>query len=391
MEDNNKNSEVIDLRLLFLKLWHKKKLFALVLFLAFVVGAVYILPVPRYYSTSVSLAPENSGIDATSGTISSLASSFGVDLGQGQSSDAIYPLLYPDVIASSNFIVPLFSIKVKTADGTVNTDYFTYLTKHQKKSPWSVPGDWMKKTLRKILPKKQSSTTAGHGKQQGPNAFCLTEQQTGVVDKIKNNVVCTVDRKTNVISISVTDQDPLVCATIADSVRARLQAFITNYRTSKAKQDVAYYERLTSKAKADYERVRRVYGAYCDANTDVTLQSIRSKQEDLENDMQLKFNAYTAFNTQLQAARANLQKRTPAFTVIQGASVPIKPAGPKRMIAIIGFMFLAFVLATIFFLRKDMLDLIAPQKDTEEKEENNNENNSGNTGNAVNVDTKNND
>lgn len=82
MEDNNKNSEVIDLRLLFLKLWHKKKLFALVLFLAFVVGAVYILPVPRYYSTSVSLAPENSGIDATSGTISSLASSFGVDAGQ---------------------------------------------------------------------------------------------------------------------------------------------------------------------------------------------------------------------------------------------------------------------------------------------------------------------
>ena len=123
----------------------------------------------------------------------------------------------------------------------------------------------------------------------------------------------------------------------------------------------------------------------------MTLQSIRSKQEDLENDMQLKFNAYTAFNTQLQAARANLQKRTPAFTVIQGASVPIKPAGPKRMIAIIGFMFLAFALATIFFLRKDMLDLIAPQKDTEEKEENNNENNSGNIGNALNVDTKNND
>lgn len=253
---------------------------------------------------------------------------------------------------------------MKTADGTVSTDYFTYLTKHQKKSPWSVPGDWMKKTLRKILPKKQSNTTAGHGKQQGPNAFCLTEQQTGVVDKIKNNVVCTVDRKTNVISISVTDQDPLVCATIADSVRARLQAFITNYRTSKAKQDVAYYERLTSKAKADYERVRRVYGAYCDANTDVTLHSIRSKQEDLENDMQLKFNAYTAFNTQLQAARANLQKRTPAFTVIQGASVPIKPAGPKRMIAIIGIMMLAFFILSAKILWSDITALFAPAQDT---------------------------
>ena len=60
------------------------------------------------------------------------------------------------------------------------------------------------------------------------------------------------------------------------------------------------------------------------------------------------------------------------------------------MITIIGFMFLAFVLATVFFLRKDMLDLIAPQKDTEEeKKENNNENNQGNIANALNVDSKN--
>lgn len=365
MEENNKNNnEVIDLRLLFLKLWHKKKLYTLALLIAFVVGCIYILPVPRFYTTSVSLAPENAGDDISNGTISSLASSFGVDLGQGQSTDAIYPLLYPDVMSSSNFIVPLFSIKVKTSDGTIATDYYTYLSKYQKKSPWSYPATWMKRLINKMMPKKKPGVQMAQGKQQGPNAFCLTEKQTNIVSKIQNDIVCTVDRKTNVITISVTDQDPLICATIADSVRARLQSFITNYRTSKAKQDVAYYERLTNKAKADYERVRQTYSAYCDANTDVELQSIKSKQEDLENDMQLKFNSYTAFNTQLQAARANLQKRTPAFTVIQGASVPIKPAGPKRMLAIIGIMMLTFIILSIKILWSDIVALFAPVNGT---------------------------
>ena len=45
----------------------------------------------------------------------------------------------------------------------------------------------------------------------------------GLMDK---NISCNVDKRTGIISISVNDQDPLVCATIADSVRCKLQNFI---------------------------------------------------------------------------------------------------------------------------------------------------------------------
>ena len=62
----------------------------------------------------------------------------------------------------------------------------------------------------------------------------------------------------------------------------------------------------------------------------------------MENDMQLKFNAYTTINAQLEAAKAKVQEKTPAFTVLKGASVPVKPAGPKRMI----FVAIMLVLAT---------------------------------------------
>jgi capsule polysaccharide export protein KpsE/RkpR len=157
-----------------------------------------------------------------------------------------------------------------------------------------------------------------------------------------------IDKKTGVITISVTAQDPLICKTIADSLTLHLQSFITDYRTNKARIDVEHYKKLVSASKNEYVRTRQQYGAYADSHTDVVLESYRAKLNDIENDMQLKFQAYSTFNTQLQAAMAKLQERTPAFTVVKGASVPTKPSGPKRMIFVAGMMLLVALLTAFY-------------------------------------------
>ena len=131
-----------------------------------------------------------------------------------------------------------------------------------------------------------------------------------------------------------------------------LQKYITEYRTSKARRDVEYYKKLTQEAKIKYQKVRQLYGSYSDANVDVILESFKSKTEDLENEMQLKFNTYSALNNQLQTAQAKLQERTPAFTTIQGASVPTKPSGPKRMIFVLAMTFAAFIMITLYSLKE---------------------------------------
>ena len=78
----------------------------------------------------------------------------------------------------------------------------------------------------------------------------------------------------------------------------------------------------------------------------------KSKEADLENEMQLKYNIYTAMNTQMQAAAAKLQEATPAFTIIQSASVPIKPAGPKRTFIALAMTMLVFFGLSIRILAK---------------------------------------
>ena len=70
--------------------------------------------------------------------------------------------------------------------------------------------------------------------------------------------------------------------------------------------------------------------------------------------MQLKYNAYTAMTTQYQAAKAKVQERTPAFTVVKGAAVPIKAAKPKRMLFVLGMLVLAFFITTFGIIRKEL-------------------------------------
>ena len=178
-----------------------------------------------------------------------------------------------------------------------------------------------------------------------------------VIDK---KVVCDVDPKTLVITITVTDQNPLICATMADTVKNRLQNFITDYRTSKARVDLEYNKKLYQETKKRYEKARQKYAEFADANQDIILHTFRQKQTDLENDLQLQYNAYTQVAAQLTAAEAKVQEETPAFTTLQSATVPVEKAGPARAKWCLVFLFLAFLATTawIFYKEDDLKPLL---------------------------------
>lgn len=347
MEENKK--DVIDLRKVFKRLKERKRLFIKALSIAFILSCIWIFPQPRYYTTTITLAPESEML-SSGGGLSSLTSSFGFNIGNMTSSDAIYPTLYPDLMGSPNFIVDLFGIKVVNEEGDIKTDYYTYLTKEQKVSIWTMPIIWLKRQMNSLFPRKKD-VLKSDGNSGDSDLLILSKEQSDVVSMIQDKITCSVDKKTDVITITVKDQDRLISATMADSVRVRLQDFITDYRTQKARVDLEYYTKLTDEAKRDYEEARRLYASYADANTDLMLTSFKAKEQDLENDMQLKYNTYTTLTTQLQMAKAKVQERTPAFTVIQGASVPQKPAGPKRMLFVLAMMFLTFMGTTIYIFK----------------------------------------
>ena len=348
--ENNREKDTIDLALIVRTLIEKRRKFYIMWPIVFVLSCIWVLPQPRYYRCEVSLAPEASGEDMAGG-LSTLASNFGINLGGG-GSDAIYPMLYPDLMESNSFIVSLFSIKVKTDDGSINTDYYTYLTKHQKKNWLTQPFKDAKKAIVKLFSSKDK-ISGGNGKEI--DAFRLSERDYKLVESVKNKISCDVDKKTDVVTITVQDQDCLVSAILADSVKQRLQDFIIEYRTSKARLDLNHYEGLAAEAKKEYDASIAKYSDYCDANQDIILQASISERDKLEADMQLKYNTYNALCTQVEATKAKMQERTPAFTTLKTASVPIKPAGPKRMIFVAGMLLFSTFVMALWLSRKVLI------------------------------------
>ena len=344
MEDHQKkitqkSDSSIDFGAIWAAIKKYKKLYYKTLGIALVLALIIGFSLPKTYKCKILLAPETGGGSSSLSGLASLASSFGVSIGGASSNgDAITPSVYPDLMKSVDFKTSLFPIKVKQKKAKKPMSYYDYL-----KYEWRVP--WWEDFFGLMAPKPKKDTLV--------NTFELTGEQARIAELAINNVQCKIDKKTGLISIDVKAQDPYVVAQLADSVKNRLQDFLTAYRTKKARHDLDYALKLNKQAKKDYERARWLYSEYVDSNQEMILLSAQQKQNDLENEMQLAYNNFTATSAQVLAAKAKVQEITPSFTTVQSATVPLGPSGPKKELILIVCLFLAALGTTIYVLSKE--------------------------------------
>lgn len=350
METNN---NIIDLKAIVMTLWENRKVFYKVWPITFVLACIWIFPQPRTYTASVKLAPESSKESMLNGSLGGLASSFGFNLNGLNTSDAIYPELYPDVFNSPDFLVGLMDIEVKTIDGNLTTDYFTYLQKHQKFNKLTFPFLWTKNTILKMFAPK-SSPVPSDATGSRFNPFRLDKETSEVVMAAKDKIRCMVDKKTDVISITIMDQDPLIAATMADSVTVHLQQHIINYRTQKGHQDVANLQRLADSAQVAYMAALESYGAYMDSHKGVILESAQVEKRQLEDELDLRSQLYNTISLQLQSAQIKVLEATPSFSILQSATVPVRASAPKRLFFVLAMCILATIVTAIWLVRKEI-------------------------------------
>ena len=343
MEEKKEN--ILDLTVIVPMLLKRWKLYALCMVGAVIFSLIFVFTIPRYYSCKVMLAPEATGNNG----MNSILSSFG--LGEAQTTDdAISPNLYPDLMESKDFIVSMFPVEITTKDGELTTTYYDYLMNHNERV-WYVN---LFGKLQKLFKSKKSEVRVDkmEGKTFSP-AFILSEDQYNIANTIVNKIQCDYDRKTGVVSVMVKDFDPLVCAMIADTVSDKLQNFILDYRTKKARNDLEYSQLIYTQTKAEYEESNERYVAAVDANWDLVNETAKARLEALSNDKSLKYQTFSAAAQKLQAAKAKLQEATPVITVLQGASVPQKPAGPKRVFITLALMFVTCFVCSVYIIVKN--------------------------------------
>ena len=302
-----------------------------------VLGILIALGTPKQYTVSITLSPEMGSGKSGSGLASMAASFLGGSIGS-DSPDALNATLAPDIVASTPFLMELFDARVVSQDKQIDTTFTAYLD--EQKSSWigyvlKAPGMAISGIKSLFSDKEEKTATIQKG------AIELNEKDAAKLEGLRQQIMADVDKKTAITTLSVTLQDPKVTATIADSVVSKLQQYITAYRTSKAKEDCQYLEKLYKERQQEYYDAQQRYARYVDANSNVVFQSTLAERERLQNDMNLAYQVYSQVAQQLQVARAKVQEEKPVFAVVEPAVVPLNPSGTSRKVIVLGFIFLA--------------------------------------------------
>lgn len=367
VNSNNAEQEEaeIDLLELAMKLWQQRKKIIKWCVVGAILGIIVAFSIPKEYETSVKLAPEIASGSKMSGSLGAIAAMAGLGGASQSGGDAVNPQLYPDVVSSVPFLVGLFDIPIEDIDGTNKTTVRKYMEDDIKSPWWSAVLGAPFKLLGAL--KGDEDIKNGDGK---VNTFHLTQKENLVVQALEQRITATVDTKTAVITISVKMQDPMVSAVLADSVVHKLQEYITDYRTNKARKDLEYAELLDREAKENYYKAQQKYADYQDRNQGLILHSAQTTLERLANEATLAFNLYNQTSQQVQLAKAKVQENTPVYATVTPATVPMRATSPRKAMILIGFMFLSFVACSAWILYgKPMIDEIK-QKKTENSKQN---------------------
>ena len=320
-----------------------------------IIGIIVAISIPKQYTVEVTLSPEmgsNKG-----GGLSGLAASFlgsGVSMGDG--TDALNASLSADIVSSTPFLLELSNMKVPVS-GSEEISLSSYL--NEESSPWwgyviGFPGmviGGVKSLFTENEDEPISSDKASRG------TIELSKKESQKIESLKRKIAAFVDKKTSMTTVSVTLQNPKVAAVVADSVVKKLQEYIIDYRTSKSKEDCLYLEKLFKERQQEYYEAQRKYADYMDSHDNIILQSVRTEQERLQNDMSLAYQVYSQVAGQLQVARAKVQEEKPVFAIVEPAVVPLEPSGTSRKVYVLAFIFLSVCIVIFWNLfGKDFLN-----------------------------------
>ena len=283
-----------------------------------------------------------------SGGLGALASMAGINMDTEE--EAIYPQLYPQIVSTTPFLCDLVVISVegKFRKDTISTNLYNYLSEYQK-APW-----WSKViSIPFRLIKREKNELLEDGATLDPKR--LNRQQQELLKALSDRIVIDFDKLSSAIFVNVTMQDAGIAATVADAVTDKLQNYVVNYRTAKARKEMENTQLMYDEARDNYYAAQRAYAEYCDQHIGVTKLQYLIEQDRLSDEKDLAYNLYNQLAQQLDMSKTKLLEKTPVVVILQPSTIPYKATSPKKMMLGMLFVFLAFFGTSAWVLIKERI------------------------------------
>jgi uncharacterized protein involved in exopolysaccharide biosynthesis len=180
----------------------------------------------------------------------------------------------------------------------------------------------------------------------------LNKKEQAAINKLRASVVLEIDKKSGVISLTTKLTNAVAAANITSLIQHYLTKYVTDYRTQKARQELAFLEKRLTESRARYDQALFTLSAYRDQNMNLFLNVAKDREKKLQYEVDMAYNLYTTISGQYEESKVKLHRETPVFKVLEPAQVAVQKDGPKRSLITIGFMFVGVFVSLIYVFFK---------------------------------------
>ena len=309
------------------------------------------------YTASTTFVPLAQGSAAGGGSLGSLASLAGINIGGAGSSEEIAPELYPKIVNSIPFQLALLNMPLTIEGQAIPVSYSEYykniyspgLLSNIKKYTLGLPGvliSWARST--------PIDTEVAAGTKEN-KIISISKEESALIKGLEHQISLTVNDKEGFISISATLPEAKASAEMVLKAQQLLQEYALQFKTQKSMEQLNFIKERYAEKQREFDQIKIALARFQDQNTGINTALGRTKLLQLQSEYDLTFTVYSELAKQLETQRLQVKKDTPLFTVLQPVSIPLEKSAPKRALILVIYLFLGFVLSLGYVLGKKYL------------------------------------
>ena len=329
------------------QLWQNRKTLYWWCGIAIVLGVIFALTNPKEYTVSTAIVPEQS----SSTGLASIASMMGVSLGniEGGNMDAMDPSMFPDIAESIPFLQAMMASKVHTLEDTTTVTLREYL--RTEYVPWTIKTVEALRKFKDFITRRKTPSFDNQSDEGGeaPRYILIGEKEFSRLKALARNIKCGQNMKTGIITISTTSQDPMVATMMADNAINCLQASLYDYKSTKARAELADLNALEAERRQEYEKRQKDYAGFLNQNRSANNFAVTAEKDRLDAEMTLAYQALQQVTQQRYLAEQSLIEKKPSYAILAPPTFPLDANGSRKMVVII-WLFLGFVFGSLWIL-----------------------------------------
>lgn len=276
-------------------LWREKLTIAKVFGVALVLAVIVSFILPKYYESTAILLPASSTTPAlSSGTISSLASLAGINIGSSNPEE-----MYPDIVMSEAILhdVVLTEFPIDSTGATMNLIEY-----------WKIDNDTPEENYEEAL------------------------------DDLRNELSAAVDKDTYIVTLKLMTKYPLFTANVLNAIVNQLDLFLRTKNKTTASEQRKWIESRLKEVEVDLAKSEDSLKVFREKNRRVEdSPKLMLEQDRLVRDTEINSTLYLELKKQLELTKIEEIKNVPIVNVMDEARPAAEKSRPKRMvIAVLG-------------------------------------------------------